>query len=142
VDVLENKDHIIESITSLILDLHLGGAVVRAGDVKLLDLFTSKGINSVFSAILKLIYLEVDDFVHELTIRVALGFSMQVDLVLGIVAEHQALEANTGVAGLRMATDHLCSNPVDIRIIMFIVLNLWDRLTELQTGMVLTHLLR
>ena len=107
-----------------------------------MDLFTSKGINSVFSAILKLIYLEVDNFVHKLTIRVALRFSMQVDLVLRIVAEHQALEANTGVAGLRLATDHLCSNPVDIRIIMFIVLNLWDRLTELQTGMVLTHLLR
>ena len=144
VDVLKHEDHIVKSIASLILDLHLGWAVVCSRDVKLLDLLTSESINSIFSAIFYLVDLEIDDFVDKLTIRVTRGLCMQVNSVLSIVTKHEALEANTWVAGLRLTIDHLCSDPFNIGVVIFIFksLNLRNWLLNFKTSVVLPHFLR
>ena len=71
-----------------------------------------------------------------------MGLRMQVDRMLSVLKEHEALEANAWITLLVFAAVALQSHPLDVRLIVFEVgLQLWQFFLHIEANMILAHLL-
>lgn len=102
----------------------------------------SEGVNTRFYPITHLIDLEVDKLVNENPIGIPLGLRMQVDRMLSVLEEHEALEANAWITLLVFAAFALQSHPLDVSVVVFDAgLQLWQFFLNIEANMILAHLL-
>ena len=128
VDVLEHKCDVVEAVALLVLDLQIGGAIVRARDVKLLHFLSRENVEFTLDFVDDLENLEGDNLVKKGVISVSLRLCMQVNRMLFVLHEHETLEADAWVALLLLAIVHLSGHPFDVRVV---ILERWLDLGQL-----------
>ena len=142
VDVLEHECDVVEAVALLVLDLQIGGAIVRARDVELLHLLSRENVEFTLYSADDLENLEGDNLVKKGVISVSLRLCMQVNLMFFVLHEHETLEADAWVALLLPALVHLGGHPLDVRVVILERwLNLGQLFLHLEADMALSHFL-
>lgn len=75
--------------------------------------------------------LESDTLVDEIPICISLRLSLDIDLLLLIVEEVEALEADAGTAWLRLATNNLRCDPLDFCLVTGTISHFRNRFFDL-----------
>ena len=142
-DGLEYNCDIIEAIFKFVRDFHLYRAIVTSRDVKLMQLFIIKCINSHFLTVSYIKNFESDVLIDELTIFISFRLRVQVDVVSRIIIfEQHAFKANIRIATLLLPTNNLSSDPVHTCLIVVTLESYFlDRLTQCDSSMIFSHFL-